>query len=199
MKSCGYGPRPSPARRRELARPAFVKQPPSRSSSPGLTGRSSIQRCSCSNREAAAYWVPRLGRGMTRREAQLLGLAARNASEVCSFVPPSRKRRAQGMPDARCTRGRLCSKKAQALATKGTPQQPAFPARWFYGLYVISSGTGLFCPRRLRFVSTSLAPASGRRDHTISPSAKAARTSAPSPRPSHPAPNVRDDREAPLV
>jgi hypothetical protein len=35
------------------------------------------------------------------------------------------------MPDARCTRGRLCSKKAQALATKGTPQQPAFPAQWF--------------------------------------------------------------------
>ena len=29
----------------------------------------------------------------------------------CAFVPPSRKQRAQGMPDARCTRGRLCSKK----------------------------------------------------------------------------------------
>src|SRR5882724_528535 len=38
---------------------------------------------------------------------------------------PRNQKRAQGMPDARCTRGRLCSKKAQALATKGTPQQPA--------------------------------------------------------------------------
>jgi hypothetical protein len=52
------------------------------------------------------------------------------------------------MPDARCTRGRLCSKKAQASATKGTPQQPAFPAQWFYGLYVLSPVTGLFCHRR---------------------------------------------------
>jgi hypothetical protein len=75
------------------------------------------------------------------------------------------------MPDARCTRGRLCSKKAQASATRGTPHQPAFPAQWCYGLYAISPGTGLFCPRHLRFVSASLAPAPGRQDHAISPSA----------------------------
>jgi hypothetical protein len=78
------------------------------------------------------------------------------------------------MPDARCTRGRLCSKKAQASATKGTPRQPAFPAQWFYGLYVISPVTGLFCHRHSQdaeSVFATLAPASGRQDHTISPSA----------------------------
>jgi len=26
---------------------------------------------------------------------------------------------------------------------------PAFPAQWFYGLYVISPVTGLYCHRRL--------------------------------------------------
>jgi hypothetical protein len=28
-------------------------------------------------------------------------------------------------------------------------KHPAFPTQWFYGLYVISPGTGLFCPRHL--------------------------------------------------
>jgi hypothetical protein len=45
--------------------------------------------------------------------------------------------------------------------------------------------------------SASLIPASGNQDHAISPSAWAASSTAPI-RPSHPAPNVRDDREAPL-
>jgi hypothetical protein len=104
------------------------------------------------------------------------------------------------------TRGRLCSKKAQASATKSTPQQPAFPAQWFYGLYVISSVTMLGCHRRssdsLR--PATLAPASERQDHTTSPSAgciirprKELRLILP--RPSHPKPNVRDDRETPLL
>jgi hypothetical protein len=48
------------------------------------------------------------------------------------------------------TRGRLCSKKAQASATKGTPHQPAFPAQWLYGLYAISSVTMLVCHRHPR-------------------------------------------------
>jgi hypothetical protein len=27
------------------------------------------------------------------------------------------------------------------------PDHPAFPAQWFYGLYVLSPVTGLFCHR----------------------------------------------------
>jgi hypothetical protein len=37
-------------------------------------------------------------------------------------------------------------KKMQAAGTTGSADQPAFPARWFSRLYVISSGTGLFAP-----------------------------------------------------
>jgi hypothetical protein len=43
-----------------------------------------------------------------------------------------------------------------------------------------------------------LTPASGRQDHTTSPSALAPFVNAPPKRPSHPAPNVRDDRDTPL-
>jgi hypothetical protein len=44
-----------------------------------------------------------------------------------------------------------------------------------------------------------LIPASGDQDHTILPSAGGSRSSGAPPRPSHPAANVRDDREAPLL
>src|SRR5690349_24760497 len=50
-------------------------------------------------------------------------------------------------------------------------EYPAFPARWFDGLYVLSSGTGSLAPVT-RTASTgipNLAPAPGRQDHTISP------------------------------
>jgi hypothetical protein len=47
--------------------------------------------------------------------------------------------------------------------------------------------------------SRNLTPASGRQDHTTSPSAEDITRRLMSQRPSHPAPNVRDDREAPLL
>jgi hypothetical protein len=34
------------------------------------------------------------------------------------------------------------AEKTQAAVTTGSAEHPAFPARWAYGLYVISSGTG---------------------------------------------------------
>jgi len=78
------------------------------------------------------------------------------------------------------------------------PEQPAFPAQWFYGLYVISPVTRLCCHRRERIVPARLTPTLGRQDHTISPSAICC-SSRNTSRPSHPASNVRDDREAPLL
>jgi hypothetical protein len=39
-------------------------------------------------------------------------------------------------------------KKARGRTTQVQPEQPAFPAQWFYGLYVISPVTGLCCHRR---------------------------------------------------
>src|SRR5262245_3637479 len=46
--------------------------------------------------------------------------------------------------------------------------------------------------------SVDLTPAQGRQDHTISPSASC-RSSDNTPRPSHPAAYVRDDRDTPLM
>jgi hypothetical protein len=72
--------------------------------------------------------------------------------------------------------------------------------------FVLSSVTMLGCHRRssdsLR--PATLAPASERQDHTTSPSASCIirprkKLRLTLPRPSHPAPNVRDDREAPLL
>jgi hypothetical protein len=37
-------------------------------------------------------------------------------------------------------------KRKQAAVTTGTAEHPAFPARWLYGLYALSSGTGLIAP-----------------------------------------------------
>jgi hypothetical protein len=57
---------------------------------------------------------------------------------------------------------------------KVQPEQPASPARWFYGLYVLFPVTGLYCHRRFAVISRNLIPASGDQNHTISPSAFAA-------------------------
>src|SRR5690242_4438235 len=37
-------------------------------------------------------------------------------------------------------------KEMQAAVTTGAADQPAFPARWLYGCFVISLGTGLIAP-----------------------------------------------------
>jgi hypothetical protein len=78
---------------------------------------------------------------------------------------------------------------------------PAFPARWCYGLYAISSVNHSVCHRRRpRYASivANLTPdigAPGPRDFAVR--VKAARQSAP-PRPPHPRLTSRDDRDTPL-
>ena len=90
------------------------------------------------------------------------------------------------------------SKRTRAYRFSGNT--PAFPAQWFYGLLRALLGDRAFLPPSLlkRWLPGSLTPASGCRDHTTSPYALARSSYAPS-RPPHPAPNVRDDREAPLL
>ena len=48
-----------------------------------------------------------------------------------------------------CTHGPRATKK-HAAEPQVRADQPAFPAQWFYGLYVISPVTGLSCHRRQR-------------------------------------------------
>jgi hypothetical protein len=61
---------------------------------------------------------------------------------------------------------------------------------------------GLFCHRRrpqCASIVADLTSASRRQNHVASPSAACAVRLRAQPRPSHPAPDVRDDREAPLL
>jgi len=85
------------------------------------------------------------------------------------------------------------------------PEQPAFPARWLYGLYRALPGNRAFLlPSPAAFVTPArLTPASGCQDHTILPSASASfvrtKNSRASPkRPSQSRLTCRDDRDAPL-
>jgi hypothetical protein len=53
--------------------------------------------------------------------------------EVCSEIPYPLEQRAQGKPGADCTHGSR-AKKSTGVGPQVQPDQPAFPAQWFYGL-----------------------------------------------------------------
>ena len=78
-----------------------------------------------------------------------LAISPRVCARFIVNFPPSEDQRAQGKPGAHRTRGPRATKK-HAAEPQVQADHPAFPAQWFYGLYVISPGTGLFCPRHLR-------------------------------------------------
>ena len=82
-----------------------------------------------------------------------------------------RRQRAQGRPGTGWCPWSACRKKSTRQNHRLSRGYPAFPAQWFYGLYVLFPVTGLFCHRHSWIVPTNLAPASGRQNHTISPSA----------------------------
>src|SRR3984957_18462723 len=126
-----------------------------------------------------------------------------DASEFCQAMPPNEIRgrgecRVPNAPAASCAL--WGSEYAHEYSQRRHRKHPAFPTQWFYGLYVISPGTGLFCPRHFRGIVSreNLAPASGRQDHTTSPSA-AAPLVLRRIRVHRIPPRVRDDAYAPLV
>jgi hypothetical protein len=154
--------------------------------------------------------------------------ATRSARAVhLSFAPL----RAWGMPGARCTHSPACE---VGSAHGSSPQvhrdHPAFPhAMVLTASFVLSPVTGLVCHRRQRIkvlsapgradkTSANLTPASGRQDHTTSPSAAIVsrqravdRSQIPKnppchhvarptlPRPPHPIPTFVTMANAPLV
>jgi hypothetical protein len=96
----------------------------------------------------------------------------------------------------------LRAKKAAPLctqATTGQPTQPASPAQWFTAYTRSPRCAGLSGHRPLKLLSSRVDPSiggSGQRDFAV----RIQRARLPRQmRPSHPAANVRDDREAPLV
>jgi hypothetical protein len=116
-------------------------------------------------------------------------------------LPPSttRGRRESRVPVApAASRAKVI--KHTSVVTTGSPVSPGLPCAMVLTAYfVLSPVTGLCCHRRLRNCFRQLdasVGASGPHDFAVR--ASAARL-APLPRPSHPAPNVRDDAYAPLV
>jgi hypothetical protein len=81
---------------------------------------------------------------------------------------------------------------AEAPETSGIPHAMVLTA-----YIALSPGTGRSCPRRSRDKPATLTPASGRQDHTTSPSASGAFVSR-AVSVHHSPPHVRDDRETPL-
>jgi hypothetical protein len=135
-------------------RAQFVERAPHPALSPRRAGRG--RRKGRGRRESAAPRSP------ARCVRVLLGNAAQ------------RNQRARGMPGAQCTRSLVCAlvlEYAHEYSQRRHRKHPAFPTQWFYGLYVISPVTGLFCHRRPREKPATLTPASGCQDHTTSPSA----------------------------
>jgi hypothetical protein len=113
------------------------------------------------------------------------------------------KKRAQGKPGARCTRGLVCKKtiEKRTRAYRFSGGNPAFPAQWVTAYSELSPVTGLSCHRHPPEVllPANLTPASGRQDHTASASATAAFVIRRH-RVHRIPPRVRDDREAaPLI
>jgi hypothetical protein len=87
--------------------------------------------------------------------------------------------------------------------TTGTAEQPAFPARWFDGLYAISPGTGCLAPvvrnaRHERCDLDASTGTSGPRDFTVRTPPVVAQMRLMKPRPPHPRLTSPDDRETPL-
>src|SRR6476660_8348903 len=79
-----------------------------------------------------------------------------------------------------------------------------FPAQWFYGLLRALPGDHALLTPSPALLLADLTPALGRQNDTTWPYASAsfvrlALARLTPPRPPHPAPNVRDDREAPLL
>src|ERR1700693_1937973 len=126
----------------------------------------------------------------------------------CAKSTAPRNQRAQGKPGARCTRSRACSVESTRVSHHRFTGTPGLPCAMVLTVYfALSPATGLVCHRRSQETCKKLArnlllenltPASGRQDHTTSPSADKRSRPKAQPRPSHPLPYVRDDRETPL-
>src|SRR5690348_2244144 len=93
-----------------------------------------IQKC-CDNATNVAQQQPCLmhpyGRQTLFEVARQIGLAAPSVRDIGRAVP-SNSWRAQGKPDAGCTRGLVCNEKSTRVRNhRFNRSDPAFPAQWF--------------------------------------------------------------------
>ena len=111
--------------------------------------------------------------------------------------PPSSRSEGAGKTGCRSHPWSACNKKARGRTT-GTSRTTGLPCAMVLRLIRDLPGDRAFLPPSPVNRLTDLAPALGRQDHTTSPSASCC-SSHNTPRPSHPASYVRDDRETPLM
>ena len=106
--------------------------------------------------------------------------------------------RVPNAPAAWCALGVV--KYAHQYSQRRHRKHPAFPTQWFYGFLRALPGDHRFVDpviRATRWRLANLTPASGRQNHTASPSAT--RSARLTPRRGHRIPpHVRDDRDTPL-
>src|SRR5947208_16790686 len=79
------------------------------------------------------------------------------------------------MPGAQCARSLACEIKqsTRAWSPRSHRNDPAFPAQWFYGLLRALLGDQACLTPSPALLLADLTPASGRQNHTTSPSAAA--------------------------
>jgi hypothetical protein len=131
--------------------------------------------------------------------------SASSRHDMSELLKATRPRKREGAGKVGCPPHpwSACRKK-HAAEPQVQAEPPAFPARWFYGLYAISPVTSLVATvaretrKRLHDLSACIG-APGPRDFAVrTHAARRAKIAPGNVRPSHPAPNVRDDREPPL-
>ena len=163
-----------------------------------MTGRSSIPETPVLEPRSRGVLDAPPSRGMTAEGRRDSAVSRHEMSELFKRTTLEIKR-AQGMPDARCTGGRVCSKKHTRSNHRYTASAGIPCAMVLTVSFVLSSVTMLGCHRRLRNRFRKLSASVGApepHDFTV----RLLRHSSDDvPRPSHPAPNVRDDREPPLL
>jgi hypothetical protein len=144
------------------------------------------------------------GPGVRRDDVGRERDSASSRHEMSELLKATRPRNREGAGKAGCPPHpwSACNKK-HAAEPQVQADPPAFPAQWLYGLYVIFPVTMLGCHRHpaghdlARLSACIGAP----EPHDFAVRTHAARRAKIAPgdvRPSHPAPNVRDDREPPL-
>jgi hypothetical protein len=135
--------------------------------------------------KALWLWVPAFAG--TTMWGYTAAFPRRYASELCKRILDARQR-AWGMPGAWRTRSRAWCVVNTRVSHHGYTGSPGIPARnGFTVSFALSPVTGLCCHRHRRFLA-NLTPASGRQDHTTSPSAGSRPRQKRYPRPPHPIP-----------
>ncbi len=120
---------------------------------------------------------------LSKNQRQASAFPLRDAPGVCTDIAP-RKQRAQGKPGARRTRSLACKVKQAHERSHHRYNQfnrPS-PRNGFNGLFRALPGDRAFLPPSPALLIADLTPASGRQDHTSSPSAASRQASVRPPK-----------------